>query len=70
MEDGWTDGRRGGLIDGWMDEKGGCVYECVESGQADMGRREEKKVHTVVSFIRLCTVSLVTQSYQVSSQCM
>lgn len=43
--------------DGWMDDTDGSFYQCVESGQADMGRREEKKMHTVVSFSRLLTVT-------------
>lgn len=30
-------------MDGWMGDTGGSVYGCVESGQADTGRREEKK---------------------------
>ncbi len=51
-------------MDGWMDDTGGSVYRCVESGQADTGRREERKVHTVVSFMRH-----VTPSYHVTSQC-
>lgn len=42
-----------------MDDIVGSVYQHVESGQADMGRREEKKVHTVVSFIH----------FHVTSQC-
>lgn len=40
-----------GEMDRWMDDTGSSVYDCVEPGQADMGRREVKKVHTVVSFI-------------------
>lgn len=30
-------------MDGWMDDTGGSVYQCVESGQADMGRRGREK---------------------------
>lgn len=51
--DRWTER----WTDGWMDDTGGSVCHCAESGPADMGRREEKRVHTVVSFIHLHVAS-------------